>query len=284
MSALAGCVACGGTASRATYAGLQQCATCGHVWATVDVPDVELHALYGSRYFHGEEYSDYTADREELQKNFARRMSVLRRFLDPGRHRSLFELGCAYGFFLNAVRDRFDAVEGIDVSDDAVRFAREQLGVAAVHGDLLTTDLGSREYDVAVMWDTIEHLKRPDLYVEAIGRRVRSGALLALTTGDISSLNARIKRGRWRLIHPPTHVHYFTRHSVRRLLDRFGFDVVHVEYCGFYRSVGGMIDGVLRLRWGLTGPAALLQRTGLARRSVYLNLRDIMYVIAVKRA
>jgi predicted TPR repeat methyltransferase len=181
------------------------------------------------------------------------------------------------------VRGEFSAVEGIDVSDEAVRFARDQLQLPVLHGDLLSTDLGDRRYDVVCMWDTIEHLKRPDLYVEALSRHVSPGGLMALTTGDISSLNARIKRARWRLIHPPTHVHYFSRRSISRLLDRFGFDVVHVEYCGVSRSVGAMIDGLLRLRWGLDGLAAWLQRRSIARRSVYLNLRDIMYVIAIKR-
>jgi 2-polyprenyl-3-methyl-5-hydroxy-6-metoxy-1,4-benzoquinol methylase len=249
----------------------------------VDLPDERLHELYGRRYFHGDEYTDYTADRPELEKNFARRMVVLRRFLDPERHRRLFELGCAYGYFLNAVRGEFGAVEGIDVSGDAVRFAREQLHLPVLHGDVLTTDFGERRYDVVCLWDTIEHLKSPDLYVEALSRHLSPGGLMALTTGDISSLNARIKRARWRLIHPPTHVHYFTRASIARMLGRFGFDVVHIEYCGFSRSLGAIVDGLFRLRWGLDGLAAWLQRRSIARRSVYLNLRDIMYVIAIKR-
>jgi SAM-dependent methyltransferase len=254
------------------------------MWADVDLPDVELQRLYGRRYFHGQEYTDYTADRAELEKNFARRMNVLNRFLDPARHTRLFELGCAYGFFLNAVRDRFATVEGIDVSEDAVRFAREQLGLSVVHGDLLSVRGGDRQYDLVCLWDTIEHLKRPDLYVEALSRRVPPGGLLALTTGDIGSVNARLKRARWRMIHPPTHVHYFTRGSIRRLLGRFGFDLVHLEYCGFSRSVGAILDGLFRIRWGMDGVARMLRRTPIARQSVYLNLHDIMYVIAVKRA
>ncbi len=277
------CVACASARTRPTYAGLIRCADCGHVWADVDLPDAALQNLYDRGYFHGEEYSDYTADRAEAEANFARRLQTLERYLDPVRHTRVFELGCAYGFFLNAVRSRFAAVDGIDVSDDAVRFAREELKLPVRHGDLLAEDLGSRQYDLVCMWDTIEHLPRPDRYVEVLGRRLSPGGVLALTTGDISSLNARLRRGRWRLIHPPTHVHYFSRGSIARLLDRFGIDVVHVEHCGFSRSIGGMIDGLMRLRWGLGGLPAWLRRQAIARRSLYVNLGDIMYVIGVKR-
>lgn len=278
------CIACGFSSAAPCYAGLLRCDRCGHTWANVDLSAEALQTLYGHRYFHGTEYTDYTADRQELEKNFTRRLQTLERFIDPRRHTRLFEIGCAYGFFLNLARSRFDAVEGIDVGPDAVRFAREQLRLPVLQGDLLAADLGHRQYDVVCMWDTIEHLATPDAYVEAVGRHMPAGALMAITTGDIASLNARIKRSRWRLIHPPTHVHYFSRRSLTLMLDRFGFDVVHLEYCGFYRSVGAMLDGVLRRRWGFEGVARRMQHTWLARRSLYLNLRDIMYVIATKRS
>jgi hypothetical protein len=45
-----------------------------------------------------------------------------------------------------------------------------------------------------------------------------------------------------------------------------------------------MADGMLRLRWGLDRAASMVRDSALGRQSVYLNLRDIMYVIAVKRA
>jgi hypothetical protein len=110
-----------------------------------------------------------------------------------------------------------------------------------------------------------------------------AGSLVAITTGDIASVNARLKRERWRLIHPPTHLHYFSRHSMQQMLDRLGFDVVYSRHCGFYRSAGAMLDGVFRLRWGLMHAGATAQSSAIGRVPVYLNLYDIMYVIAVKR-
>jgi 2-polyprenyl-3-methyl-5-hydroxy-6-metoxy-1,4-benzoquinol methylase len=265
------------------YGGLVTCGRCHHVWAGLDIRDDQLRELYRRNYFFGEEYTDYLADRHIIEKNFDLRLKTLRRFLDQS-HRRLFEIGCAYGLFLHAVQSQFDTVEGIDISEDGTRHARERFGLDVHTGDLLTHDFAGREYDVVCLWDTIEHLKTPDLYIDAIRVRMRPGAVLAITTGDIASLNARVKRERWRLIHPPTHLHYFSRATLEQMLDRLGFDVVYSRHCGFYRSAGGMMDGVLRLRWGLTGLAEWVRRTPLARWAPYLNLYDIMYVIAVKRA
>jgi hypothetical protein len=59
-------------------------------------------------------------------------------------------------------------------------------------------------------------------------RDLEPGGLLALTTGDIGSLNARLRGSNWRMIHPPTHLHYFSVQSITSLLKRHGIDTVHV--------------------------------------------------------
>ncbi len=278
-----GCAACGGGESRPFHRGLLRCPTCGHAWADLRLSPDELAAVYGRAYFFGEEYLDYVADRRILQKNFRRRLEVLERFLDPGRHRRVLEVGCAYGFFLDLLRDRFESATGIDVSEDAVRYARSTLGLDVVHGDLLGADLGGRAFDVVCLWDTIEHLERPDLTLERIAGMTAAGALLAVTTGDLGSLNARLAGRRWRLIHPPSHLHYFTRGSLARLLRRTGFEVVYDRTCGFYRGADFAAYNLLVLRWRLPRAYGVLKRLGVTRFDFFLNLFDIRYVLARRR-
>jgi hypothetical protein len=44
-----------------------------------------------------------------------------------------------------------------------------------------------------------------------------------------------------------------------------------------------MLNGVLRLRWGVGGDGAWMTQSAIGRQSIYLNLYDIIYVIAMKR-
>ncbi len=278
------CVVCSSSTSAPAYGGLTRCATCRHVWAPLEVSDERLRQLYSRNYFLGEEYTNYLADRRAIERNFRLRFGTLRRFINPETHRRLFEVGCAYGLFLNLVRGHFEAVQGIDVSHEAVEYAQKEFALDVTAGDLLQHDFKGTVYDVVCMWDTIEHLKRPDLYLQTVAQHMDTGSVIAITTGDIDSVNARLQRERWRLIHPPTHLHYFSRSSMAHLLNRLGFDVVSSDYCGFYRNIGSMIDGLTRgvgrnsqwFNWLKEGP--------LARSGIYLNLYDIMFVIAVKRA
>jgi 2-polyprenyl-3-methyl-5-hydroxy-6-metoxy-1,4-benzoquinol methylase len=277
------CIVCERDDAAPLYPGILRCRACGYVFADMRLTDEELFELYNEEFFTGAEFSDYAADAKFFRKNFALRFRELKRFLDPARHRRLLEIGCAYGFFLDVVRDEFAEVEGIDITDAGVRYAREELKLNVVQADFLAHDYGAESFDVVCMWDTIEHLREPHRYVEKIAAHTQAGALLALTTGDIESLNARLRKDRWRLIHPPTHLHYFSRQSIAQLLDAHGFDVVYNRYCGFYRSIGNMAYNVLVLRQQKPALYRPLERLGVGGLGFYLNLYDIMYVIARRR-
>lgn len=277
------CTVCRGADNSPFYAGLLKCRTCSHIFADLELTEEELSALYGRNYFFGDEYSDYLADQEVLQKNFRLRLRILKRFLDPKRHRHLIEIGCAYGFFLDSARDHFTTVQGIDITEEGVVHARRQFGLKTDHGDILQYDFSGQKFDVVCLWDTIEHLTHPHRYLEKIAGITEPGALLALTTGDIKSVNARLKKEKWRLIHPPSHLHYFSKETLTRLLDRQGFDVLYNQYCGFYRSLNNIAYNIFVLRKGRPGVYNLLKKARLTGLSAYLNLYDILFVIARKR-
>ena len=276
------CVCCGAAGGTPVMSSLVKCGECGHVWYPDPITVEDLEHLYSSEYFSGREYVSYVDDRSQLETNFAQRLQDLKPFLDPARHRRLLEIGCAHGFFLNLARPAFSSVTGVDISADALQYAREHFGLDVRQSDRDMT-LPAGTVDVVCLWDTIEHLRHPDRCIESIARHTEPGAIVALTTGDIGSLNARLRGAEWRLIHPPTHIHYFTRVSITRLLDRFGFDIVRYEHCGFSRSIGAMITAVLKGR--APKLMRLWERFGrpMASASLYLNLHDIMFVVARRR-
>ena len=203
------CEVCGGAYGPAQIRGLLQCGGCGFVTADVSLSREELERLYSKSYFQGEEYRDYVAERALFAKQFRLRLKTLLRYLPPERRKFLFEIGAAYGFFLDLAKPQFDRVSGIDLSRDAAVYARDFVGVPVTAGDFLEYTLAG-EADAVCMWDTIEHLAHPALYIEKIAAALRPGGVLAITTGDIGSPLARWRKDKWRQIHPPSHLHYFS--------------------------------------------------------------------------
>ena len=277
------CLICRGTETEPFHKGLLRCRQCQYVFADLRLSDEELARLYDHTLFTDGEFLDYAADRRYLTKNFRLRYQTLRHYLDPPRHQRLLEIGSAYGFFLDVVREDFKELLGIDLTDEGVRYTRAQLGLPAVQDDFLKHDFGARKFDVVCMWDTIEHIRRPDLYIEKVAALTGRGALLALTTGDIGSIVARLRGEKWRMIIPPVHAHYFSRATLRRLLENYDFEVVYERYCGFWRSASNVAYIILALRHKLPGAFKRLERLGLLNWGFYLNVYDITYVIARKR-
>ncbi|MFC1608437.1 class I SAM-dependent methyltransferase, partial [Candidatus Latescibacterota bacterium] len=257
------CVVCRSTINEFLYEGIRKCTNCGHVFSDMQLSDEELFELYKKQYFFGDEYKDYPAEKEILQKNFRLRLKELQPHIDSKRHKHMLELGCAYGFFMDVARDSFETVAGIDITEDGVSYARDTLKLNVVCDDFLKHDFGDQSFDVACMWDTIEHLRHPDRYVAKLGTHMKSGALLALTTGDIDSFVARFKKDTWRLIHPPTHIHYFSIKTMTEMLDKHGFDVIHDSHCGFYRSISTVTYTLFVLQRGWTRLYNLLASSGL---------------------
>ncbi|MDM8007303.1 MAG: class I SAM-dependent methyltransferase [Phycisphaerae bacterium] len=259
---------------------LLKCPVCGFATARLDSP-IDTRRIYEGAYFAGQEYLDYRGDEAFLKRNFRRRLKELLKRCPGGR---LLEIGAAYGFFLDLARAHFQTV-GFEVNREAVGHAREVLGLDVRTDDFLLADEGAigGQVDVTVMWDVIEHLERPDRFLARIAELSRPGAILCLTTGDIGSVLARWRGRKWRMIHPPSHLHYFDRSTITRLLGNHGFEVIDIRAIGVARSLRQILYSLLVL--GLRLPAAYraMEKITPAAWGVTLNTFDIMQVTASRR-
>jgi SAM-dependent methyltransferase len=169
------------------------------------------------------------------------------------------------------------------VSGDAVRHAREALGLDAIQADFLDMPDETAAYDLICLWDTIEHLSHPVRVIQKAARWLKPGGALAMTTGNIDSAVSRLRKERWRQIHPPTHLYYFSPETLGRAVEDAGLRVRQVSSFGYSRSFRGMAYGLFALgnkphRWLYE----LLTARGRIDFGIYLNLYDIFRMTAVK--
>jgi len=246
----------------------------------VDARSLNLKVVYGDGFFFGDEYVDYLRDRSVFEKQFRDRLQDVKKYQLGG---DLVEIGCAYGFFLAVAQESYRA-RGFDIAEGPVAYARECLGVDARCEDFLDASVEPESVDAVVMWDTIEHLPRPDLTIDKIVRVLRPNGFLFLTTGDIGGVLARARRERWRLICPPSHLHYFSRKTIARLLENGGLQPVEIKYVGVRRSLRQTVYSLLVLR--KQHPPSWLYRliadSPVGDLSFVLNTYDIMLVVGQK--
>lgn len=262
---------------------LDRCLTCGFIFFPVG-NDAALLDLYDEEYFSGEEYPDYLGQQAALRRSMRRHLRQMAAVQPLGG--AVLEIGSAYGFFLDEARAHFNRLVGIDVCRAPTQYAREQLRLDVRLGNVLTHDFSGQRFDVICLWDTIEHLADPRAVLERCASLLDDNGAIFLTTGDIGSLNARMRGRGWRQIHPPSHVSYFSRDTMTRLLNATGLSVVRIETAAYFHTIYNVLASI-ELRGGTSGRVAgaalrIIGPNASSRVGLWLNLGDIMFVAARK--
>jgi len=219
------CLLCGGGEARPLFevagATVWQCRLCDMVFAPT--PEV-VH--YDGAYMHGAKPSpavDYLAEDPFLFDDARRRLRRVDR-LAVGRGR-LLDVGCAGGHFLAEAQRRGWHALGLDVSAEAVAFARERLGVAARVGALPRPDWPDGSFDCITAWHVLEHLSDPAAFLREVRRLLRPKGWLFLETPVVDGWGARHLGPRWPQWKPGEHLVYFSTRTLARTLWMEGFDV-----------------------------------------------------------
>lgn len=245
-----------------------RCRGCGLVF-THPIPDEEsLRAIYGRDYFEGGLYRSYADEAASRGPDYQKWLRWFARATGLARGRWL-DIGCATGSFLSAARDSGWEVRGVDISAYCVGEAGRR-GHDVRLGTARRLPPEWKDFDVISMWDTVEHLPDPSGDIAAAASRLRPGGWFVVSTGDISSLAARLLGRRWWLMLPPVHLYFFSRETLEGVLRKAGLAPVAVKRFGRRLSLGR----AARLLMG--SRATSLERGP----SLYLNAFDIMTLLA----
>ena len=253
-------------------ADIVRCATCDHMQLAELPAEADLAEAYG------EAASDHYVTEEEGQRATARGLlDAVEREVSPGR---LLDVGCWVGFLLSEAERRGWEAAGVEPSEWASGYARDELELSVQTAGLFDADLEPAGFDAVLMGDVIEHLPDPGGALDRVAALLSPRGVLAVALPDAGSGLARAMGRRWWSV-IPTHVQYFTRHSIRVLLARHDFEVLSlatapktfsVRY--YLERLGGYSGAVERVAVGAA------QRVGVAHRLWAPDFRDRMLVIA----
>lgn len=226
-----------------------RCRSCGLVQVGAALSRDELEQIYGEEYFSSEVFHDYVAERDIRVEAGRAAVRTLAQLVPAGR---LLDVGCAAGFFLEAASAHYE-VTGVELSTFASSYARKTLGLRVFTGDVTEGMLDGEQFDVVTVWNTIEHMADPLGAFAAIARLMRPGALLALSTGDVTGPLARSGLRNWNLMAPPYHLFFFSPKTIDLLLARTGFVPRRLVYDGVVAARGPLASDAGRLAAAVAG-------------------------------
>jgi len=193
------------------------CTECGTLFVSPLPSRDVVHATYLRPDYHPSTESSFARMADEANA----RARIVAEVLDrPVAGARVVEVGCGYGYFLDAVRELGMTAVGIDPAQSAAR-ARER--GHDVHAMWLEAFEPDAPFDVLALFEVLEHLPEPLAALERMREWLAPGAVLALSTPSYSGAPARLLGRKFPLVTPPDHLELFTKRGLALLLDRAGF-------------------------------------------------------------
>ena len=189
-----------------------QCSRCASLFVSPLPDDETIRQVYAE--------PDYHAEVELSAPRMLAEARARAKVLHDRGCRTLLEIGCGAGYFLDACAELGIEAEGVDAGPTGAR-ARER-GLV-VHDTWVEEFEPGRSFDAVALWEVIEHLPRPISALRRLRSFVRDGGSLALSTPSWSGVPARALGRRFPMITPPEHLTLFSRDGLQRLLERAGF-------------------------------------------------------------
>ncbi len=182
----------------------------------------------------------YSAEAKKLdrksQVHYWFMMQVINRLLPLGGGRRLLDLGCGAGGLLVEARAAGFDVMGLELSRDLAQHVRDNLGIPIHQGLVGDQALDGRRFDVITSSQVFEHLLDPRQTLADVRAHLAPGGVILIEVPNLRDIRERIRRGSTM---DDSHLFYFNRPSLTRLLKDGGFQVLQVhEGLRPYRFLG----------------------------------------------
>lgn len=195
---------------------LFRCRECG----TVQQPSLPRGAALRDLYRQMSD-QEYLSEEHGRRVTARRLLDLLGRYAPRGR---LLDVGCGHGLLLDEARRRGYVVNGIELSEDAARYARGRLDLPVREIPIEHRSLDRERFDAILLIDVLEHLDDPRRSLRRCMELLAPGGALLVATPDPSAPIARLAGRRW-WSYIPAHYCLIPRVTLRELLSADGLVV-----------------------------------------------------------
>lgn len=137
----------------------------------------------------------------------------------------LADIGCGNGRYLSTMQSLGWAVQGVELSEHGVKSCRAAK-VPVHHGDLISANFPSAEFDVVTVRHVIEHINSPHAFMQELSRILKPGGRLIIETPNSQALGRQLFGANWFANEVPRHLILYSPQSLSRLASQYGLSTV----------------------------------------------------------
>ncbi|WP_038073322.1 cytidylyltransferase domain-containing protein [Treponema sp. C6A8] len=218
----------------------RRCQTCGMLYMSFSS---DGQSDYSKSYFF-EDYKKqygktYQEDFDSIKEQGKRRLSVINMlFLGNLKEKNCFDIGCAYGPFMQAASEHGLNTFGTDISVDAVQYVQRELKFPATVSQFpqieIAEEFGISQFDIVTMWYVIEHFNNLDFVLKKVSEITKKGGIFAFSTPSGEGVSIKTDSGAFFKNSPADHFTIWEPSRAAKILKKYGFEVVKVVSTGHH--------------------------------------------------
>ena len=228
---------------------------CGNCSFRFTNPRPEADQL--GRYYQSPEYISHSNSRKGF---FNRIYQAVRKYTlwqkyrlisDASSGKKILDIGCASGEFLRYMQMKGWETAGIE-PDRATREKAVQQYKLKIFDETELSIFPEAHFDVITLWHVLEHVSDLNARMQQLSRLLKASGTLIIAVPNAESLDAISYGPFWAGYDVPRHLYHFTADTMKRLLDRYAFQLVRIrpmKFDAFYVSLLSEKYKQGKLRW-----------------------------------
>lgn len=155
------------------------------------------------------------------------------------KERSLLDVGCGTGDFLEIAKKNDWTVCGIEPNAQARSMANKKTGNAIFDVDKLL-NFNASSFDVITLWHVLEHLPNLEEQIRILKKLLKPNGTLIIAVPNHKSYDATYYKAYWAAFDVPRHLWHFNKQSISKLFQDVSMEIVKIKpmyFDAFYVSL-----------------------------------------------
>nr|WP_325451790.1 class I SAM-dependent methyltransferase [Gelidibacter sp.] len=153
--------------------------------------------------------------------------------------KSLLDVGCGTGDFLQVALESGWAITGIEPNEQARAIANQKTNQSVFDSEQLF-NLKPQSFDVITLWHVLEHLPELEAHFSLFNKLLKPNGVLIIAVPNFKSYDAQLYKEFWAAYDVPRHLWHFSQESIKRLANGVEMKLIKttpMKFDAFYVSL-----------------------------------------------
>jgi 2-polyprenyl-3-methyl-5-hydroxy-6-metoxy-1,4-benzoquinol methylase len=168
---------------------------------------------------------NFVSQAKGRELTFNKSMKSIEKFCKKGK---ILDIGTAGGSFLRVAQKRGWEVHGVEPNKWCCDWGKHNYGIDIKQGTIFENEFVDEFFDVVCLWDVLEHTPDPSKTLLECNRILKKNGILVVNYPDVGSFLAKTMKKKW-MFFLSVHLYYFTRNTIRRILNKTEFKMIKIK-------------------------------------------------------